>query len=120
MSGTDPAHGIAMAFTLWWPGITFLWSLGFMFFIATLTVISRIVRHLNRQVLIFLSVAIFILLATWITIAIILNLFSDLRWRFYFMAFGEFLTVVVLLLGIWRTISIVREKRSNQRLKLTG
>jgi hypothetical protein len=118
MAGIDPSHGVALAFASWWPLVTFFWFLGFMLFIATLVVMSWIVCRVHRQVLRLLSVVVFVLPTAWAATIIIFDLFRNIRWGFYFMAFGELLTVVALLLGIWQIIARVREKRPNQALLL--
>jgi hypothetical protein len=116
MPSGDPAHGIGLAFATWWPIVTISWSLGFVLFITALAVIGWIVRRVHQRVLRVLSAGAFVLSAAWAGTIITFDLFRDFRWGFYFMAFGECLMVVVLLLGIWQIIARVREKRSPNTL----
>lgn len=102
MAGIDPAHGVALAFASWWPLITLFWFLGLASFLAALAVVSWITHRTHWQILRALFITAFIVPTALAATIIIFDMLRDFRWGFYVMAFGECLTVISLLLGIWQ------------------
>ncbi|HWZ93881.1 MAG TPA: hypothetical protein VNW30_01685 [Opitutaceae bacterium] len=102
MAGADPAHGIALMSASWWPMVTFFWFIGFAVFLIAFAVMGWAFRHTKLQVLRVLLMLVFILPTAFVAKEIMPDFLRDFRLGFYFMAFGECLTVMALFLGIWQ------------------
>lgn len=109
-SHIEPAHGVAYAFADWWPLITVMWFFGIVLFIVSLVTVSWIVIRIRSSFVRAATMVISVLLYSWAVVVIMMGAFSDLLWKFYVLSFGECLTAVSLIVGIYQIILTARQR----------